>query len=305
MRVFIAKKGFSGGPRSFKDRLIKQFNKMDDISVVYGGKFDVELALIRSTKKHNKPVVLRLDGCYYEKGRLGANKAIKKAINTADRIIFQSNFSKKMLHNLLKIPNNKMLNSSVIYNGIDLDYVDSIKPRCEKKPMSFACAASWRPNKRPMSIVKGFLEADIKDSILYVIGKNFPKKIKDKRIKYLGNISASDVISVFKSCNYLIHLCHIDSCPNVVIEALACNMLVLHTNLGGTRELVGDRGVELNVDKWRWNFIQSISDNIPRSEVLHGIKSIVDVNSRDVNAFELSIESCAEKYAKVMMGAVK
>ncbi|MAG26970.1 hypothetical protein CMI47_15635 [Candidatus Pacearchaeota archaeon] len=304
MRVFIEKSGLSGGPRAFKDRIIDQFNISDEVKVVHNGEFDVELAFIRSAKKHNKPVVLRLDGCYYEKGRLGGNKAIKKSIKKADRIIFQSNFSKKMIHKLLKISNDKMLNSSVIYNGIDLDHIESIKPKYKKIPMSFVCAASWRKNKRPMSIVKGFLDADIKDSVLYVIGKDFPKKIKDKRIKYLGDFSKRDVISVFKSCNYLIHLCHIDSCPNVVVEALSCNMLVLHTNLGGTRELVGQHGVELSADKWAWNFIQSISDDVSRSLVSSGINKIISMKSKNIDVTRLSIKSCADRYVSLMREVV-
>jgi len=300
MRVFIERKGLSGGPRSFKDRIIDQFRKMDDVKVVHDGKFDVELAFIRSAKKHNKPVVLRLDGCYYEKGRLGGNKAIKRSIDVADKIIFQSNFSKKMLHKLLNIHDRKMKNSHVIYNGIDLDYINSIKQKYDKKPMSFACAASWRKNKRPMSIVKGFLRADIKDSVLYVMGKDFPKKIKDRRIKYMGDISRDDVISVFKSCNYLMHLCHIDSCPNAVIEALACNMLVLHTNLGGTRELVKGSGVEIDVDKWDWGIINSVLDNVELDLVSSGIRSISERYSEHNVNRDLSIVDCALKYAKVL-----
>jgi len=299
MKILI-RKGLSAGPRAFKDRIIGALSAMDGIKVVRDGKFDVELAFINISKMHKKPVVLRLDGCYYENGRMGANRGIEKSANRANRLIFQSEFSKKMFKKLLKVNPKKIKDSSVIYNGIDLGYIKSIPPKTEKVPLSFVCAASWRKNKRPLSIINGFLRADLDGSILYVIGDNFPKKIKDPRIKYLGAISKSEVIGVLKSCNFLLHLCHVDSCPNIVVESLACGLSVLHTNLGGTKEMVGKHGINMEVDSWNWKPIKSVTDNISRDVVADGINRLINVKGEIFNDDFLSIENCANKYMKVI-----
>ena len=147
MKVLIHKKGLSGGPRSFKDRIIKSLNSIADVKVVHDGKFDVELAFIRINKRHRRPVVLRLDGCYYESNRMGTNKEILRSINNSNSLIFQSEFSKKMFRKLLKLNSKRISRSRVIHNGIDLDYTNSIDPKYEKVPLSFACAADWRTTK--------------------------------------------------------------------------------------------------------------------------------------------------------------
>ena len=304
MKVLIHKKGLSGGPRSFKDRIIKSLNSIADVKVVHDGKFDVELAFIRINKRHRRPVVLRLDGCYYESNRMGANKEILRSINNSNSLIFQSEFSKKMFRKLLKLNSKRISRSRVIHNGIDLDYTNSIDPKYEKVPLSFACAADWRTNKRPLSTLNGFLNADLDGSILYVMGKNFPKKVRDPRVRYLGAVSKEDVIGVLKSCNFLLHLCHVDSCPNIVVESLACGLSVLHTNLGGTRELVGRNGINIKFDSWNWKPIKSVRDNIPGDIVTDGNGRLISLKKGKIDMDSLSMKTCASKYVEVMRSVV-
>ena len=61
-----------------------------------------------------------------------------------------------------------------------------------------------------------------------------------------------------------LHLCHIDSCPNIVIEGLCCGLNVLCSNLGGTQEIVGENGVVLRADKmWSGQYLPKTNlDNI-------------------------------------------
>jgi glycosyltransferase involved in cell wall biosynthesis len=153
----------------------------------------------------------------------------------------------------------------IIYNGVDLDYIKNIEPNKEIEPDSFVSCARWDPNKRPLSMIKGFLEADTKKH-LYIIGgtgiegrgKNLGQKYKSKYIHFLGEKSNKETISIMKSCKYLIHLAFIDICPNIVIEGLSCGLNVLCTNLGGTPELVGNNGIILNVDKfWKGKYLKN------------------------------------------------
>jgi len=299
IKVFIQTQKFKGGPAVFRDRLIKSLNKFDDIEVAtdINKKFDIELAFIRKIFKHNKPYILRLDGCYYEENRKSGNRGVEKAILGAKYLIFQSNFSFQLLQKVLNISEKiNEDNYSIIHNGIDLNYINKIEPSNKIEPGSFVTCAKWRPNKRPKSTIKGFLEANI-GKHLYIIGdegiggKKIDKKYESKYIHVLNKKSNEKVISIMKACDYQLHLCHIDSCPNIVLEGLCSGLNVLCSNLGGTKELVQSDGIVLKADKmWGGRYLKPTNlDNIKSTLVAEGIhklikrKTIPDSSKFDIN----------------------
>ena len=324
IRVFIQTDKFKGGVDIFRSRLIGALNKLEDIEVVtnFDKKFDVELAFIRRIYKHNKPIVLRLSNCYYFKGyKPWNNKPIAKAITKSSHIVFQSKFAYKLLDRVLRIGHLGLMDHcdhSIIYNGVDLDYINEIEPNDKIIPGSFITCARWDPNKRPLSTIKGFLKANTKRH-LYVIGdkgvegvgKKLGQKYKDnKYIHFLGSLSNREVISAMKSCEYQIHLSFIDICPNIVLEGLSCGLKVLCTNLGGTPELVGNRGVVLNTDKF-WPHpkrylkkrIEDL-DNLKSRTVADGIEKLMKHKnvSSDTN---FDINEVAKRYERVIKKVLK
>jgi len=315
VKVFIQTDKFKGGPAVFRSRLISELNKFEDIKVVnnINDKFDIELAFIRKVYKHNKPYILRVDGCYYQGGRKSGNKALEKAILNSRHTIFQSNFSFELCKRILNINSivNNESNYSIVYNGIDLNYVSKIKPDKKIKQGSFVACARWRENKRTFSILKGFLKAKT-ERHLYMIGdiglgenssyKSKLKKYKSEYIHIMGKKSQEETLAILKACDYQIHLCHIDSCPNIVIEGLSCGLNVLCSNLGGTKELVRDNGIVLNVDKmWDGKYLSSSVklDGVKKGAVAKGIKKLMDIKTKpDINRFD--IKFVVEKYVKII-----
>jgi len=318
IKVLIQTDNFKGGPAIFRSRLITAFNKFEDIEVVNNidDKFDIELAFIRKTKKHNKPYILRTSSCYYfSKYKPWNNKPIAKAIKEADHVIFQSKFAYKLLNRVLRLESRNLIkkNYSIIYNGIDLDYVNKIEAAKNIEPGSFITCARWDPNKRPVSTMKGFLEADTKRH-LYVIGgrgvegrgKNLGKKYKNsKYIHFLGEKTNEELISIMKACNYQIHLSFIDICPNIVIEGLSCGLNILCTNLGGTSELVGENGVILKVDKfWKTRYLKKRIenlDNVKSNIVAMGINKLLKKKERN-NIIVFDMKSIVKKYINIIKG---
>ena len=315
IQVFIQTDKFKGGPAVFRSRLISELNKFEDIKIVNNvkNKFDVELAFIRKVYKHDKPYVLRVDGCYYQKGRQSGNRALEKAILGAKHIIFQSGFSFDLCRKILDISSviNNKNNYSIVHNGIDLDYVRGIKPDKNIKPGSFVACARWRDNKRTFSIIKGFLKAKT-GRHLYMIGdiglgenssyKSKLKKYKSEYVHILGKKSQEETISILKACDYQMHLCHIDSCPNIVVEGLSCGLDVLCSNLGGTRELVGSNGVVLNADKmWSGRYLSSSIklDNLKKEVVADGIKKLMKVEIKP-DLLKFDIKKVAKKYVEII-----
>ncbi|KKM68460.1 hypothetical protein LCGC14_1460630 [marine sediment metagenome] len=315
IRVFIQTGVFQGGPAVFRSRLIKSFKKIDDIKVVknVNEKFDIELAFIRQVYEHDKPYILRADGCYYEENRKNLNKNIKEAMKKARYIIFQSESSFKLCDHVLGIEEKmkeRGIGHSIIHNGIDLEYIKKIKPAKDVAPGSFITCAGWRPNKRPNSTIEGFIRADT-GRYLYIIGeegfskgqkisKNYWEQ-RSKYIKVLGKRKNKEIISIMKTCSYQLHLCHIDSCPNAVIEGLSCGLNVLYTNLGGTYELVKENGVVLNVDKpWKTKYMKSTNlDNISPDIVAEGIHKLLKMKERSKRK-DLDIDEVAKEYANVI-----
>ena len=315
IKVFIQTGVFQGGPAVFRKRIIPFLNEDPDLEIVnnINKKFDVELAFIRQVYKHNKPYILRADGCYYEESRKNLNKNIKVAMSGAKHIIFQSKFSFDLCNQVLGVKEKmkkRGMSYSIIYNGIDLKTVEKIEKNKDIEPGSFITCAGWRPNKRPISTIEGFIKANT-GRHLYIIGdEGFSKgqKIskdyweqKSKYLHVLGKKSNKKIISIMKACDYQLHLCHIDSCPNAVVEGLSCGLNVLCTNLGGTKELVGNNGVVLNVDsRWEGKYLKSKNlDNINPDIVAEGIHKLLKIKERPKRR-DLDISKVVKEYVKII-----
>jgi len=316
IKVFIQTEKFDGGPSIFRSRLINALNKFEDIKIVtnINDKFDVELAFIRKVFDHKKPYILRVDGCYYEKRRKKGNIVLREAILKSEYLIFQSYFSLKLCNHILDIEKKIKIEEkdySVIYNGIDLDYIKNIKPDKNIEYGSFVSCAGWRPNKRPLSMIRGFLEANTGRHLYMIGGAGFSgnkidKKYNSKYIHILGEKSNKDTISIMKACDYQIHLCHIDSCPNSVIEGMVCGLNVLCTNLGGTPELVKNNGVILNVDKfWKGRYLNNKNlDMVSSSVISSGIIELLK-NKQKLDVLQFDINSVAARYREVIKKVIK
>jgi len=324
IKVLIQTNKFGGGgPDTFRSRLIKAIKKTDEIDVVENikKKFDIELSFIRKTEKHNKPYILRASNCYYlDKYKIWNNKPIARSIKDADYIIFQSEFGYKLYNRVLRLESRKLIRNGykIIHNGIDVDYLKNIEPSREIEPGSFVACARWDSNKRLHSMIKGFIEADVKKH-LYIIGgfgiedrkrkmKDVFKKYNSQHVHILGEKTNEETISIMKAGDYFVHLAFIDICPNVVIEALSCGLNVLCTNLGGTSELVGDNGIVLKVDKfWETKYLKKNIEDLDKLKskvVAEGINKIIKIKKSDFRN-DFDINKIAKKYIDIIKERIK
>ena len=203
-----------GGRQGFLAMLAA--NLSDKHSCVIVGekdKSDIHLNSISGKIKKGSINVLRIDGIYYDKERLSKNKSIVKSAKEHDHVVFQSEFSKI---NFEKLTNNKVKNS-VIFNGTERRSTASISDN-----KMIACSAKWRVNKR----LEGLVEA------VAIARKNTKENIKLKVIGdpdcslpefciNTGHIDNKMVQKELSGCQAFAHICHIESCPNSVVEALS------------------------------------------------------------------------------------
>lgn len=287
--------------RSSRNRGSSHF--LDQLSIALQGmghelvdrKPDITLCTVHLTNPHRCPAVVRLDGIYYDREREGMNKPIVAALAKAHGVIYQSQFSKKMIKHMLRLPK---VHNAVIHNGVDRSaYSKLTKER--KSDHTFVSCAHWRINKRPKEIAQAFLDANIPDSLLYMIGE-MPKEfiVKDPKIIYLGSQDRKEVLQTYKNSDYMIHICHIDSCPNSVVEGLGAGLPVVCNNVSGTPEIVGQSGIIADLDpEFDFKFVKNM-DSLPKinhEKLVEAIQSITKAGLT-IDRPDLDIRASAQQY---------
>ena len=189
-------------------------------------------------------------------------------------------------------------NYTIIHNGFDpkaYDGIDTYKFGFSK--MLIACA-KWRPLKRPRSIAKGFIESNIKDAVLVMIGDISPRdKIKHENVKYVGKVNPPKIFKYYVSCDGVIHISRLDACPNVVVEGIVAKKPIICNNTGGTPEVVMDSGVVLDIDP-TFNyqmFKMKKPDSVKPSIIAQGINKLFSKKWL-INRNDLHMCNCAKKY---------
>lgn len=239
------------GVSNFLTLLRSEIRKRPGIKIVgHDEPSDIHLAVIHTLKKKSMNVI-RIDGVYYDKNRTarGSNRPIMKAMRYANGVIFQSKWSETFA---LRMLTTRVRKSAIIWNGGDGNYARSIPKHGSNFDKLFVCCAHWRPNKRLAAIAEAVLlarEKTGKNFGLRIIGDYTDKIPSHSCISSCGNVSHKESVRLIAQSDCMVHVCHIDSCPNVVIEALLAGMPVVCNNIGGTPEIVKQDGIIAEIDK--------------------------------------------------------
>lgn len=199
---------------------------------------DVQLSMIRIEQHSALPIVVRLDGVYYDLATtyMDRNIRISASHSMADGIVYQSAYGKGLCEYYLE-PKKPKAVSRVIFNGIKKSKVK----RRKHKGMNIVVASVWRRHKRLKEIIEVFLlfASARRDVYLYILGDLCDNVVvKDPRIFYYGTVKYSKMKDIYEIADLHIHLSKRDNCPNTVIEAIGAGIPVLTTNLcGGAAEV--------------------------------------------------------------------
>lgn len=197
--------------------------------------------------------VLRLDGIYFNSAQdwRAMNAPIKQSYDLADAVVVQSRFNQELVFKYF----GERDNVYVIHNGTTLALIDSILPEnlSTSKENTWMCASSWRPHKRLAENIRYFQQYATDDSVLLVAGKDaqiWAPDLEDSRIRLVGDLQWSEMISLMKSSGHFLHLALLDHCPNVVVDARACGCQVICAASGGTREIAGKNAIVIKDIDW-------------------------------------------------------
>tara|TARA_A100001515_G_scaffold145037_3_gene151476 strand:+ start:3659 stop:4570 length:912 start_codon:yes stop_codon:yes gene_type:complete len=287
----------NSGPNKFTRTLFNQLIKDEKVTLCSQELADVEFCLIQQQVHKVKPMVLRLDGIWFNSDQdyNKQNEPIKFSYENADAVIFQSEFNKKLTEKWF----GKHHNSHVIHNAADLELIRSANARFwdtkfGKNTEVWSCASSWRPHKRLNDNIRYFLEFAPKDAIFAIagaLGMDDAKKIpNDKRIVLMGDLDYMSLLSLYKRSSTFVHLAYLDHCPNVVVDAQAAGCKIICSMSGGTNEVVSDGIV---IYEKTWDFSPTRLYYPPPME---WIKIEKKINYEEKS----TIVNCAEKYFNVM-----
>jgi len=195
------------------------------------------------------------------------------------------------------------LSLQYIQNGVDTEkfkclnkddiYKLKIKLKISSDKKIFITVGSLISRKDMETVIKGFkLFNSDKTSILLIAGEGPEKEnlqfISDDNIVFLGNIS--NVVEYLQISDCFISASLAEGLPNTVLEAMACGLPTILSDIPSHRELYENEKVE----------IFSIKDDIKLSKLL----KIIDLAKQKEISLKLinnhfSAKSMSEKYQKI------
>ena len=240
-----------GGTAKFQ-RLVTRFpNRPADFTLLYLGSSwlprDLR-PLLWIARRRGAPVVVNQNGVGYP-AWAGAdtddvNRPLRRALLAAEHVLYQSEFCKRSADLFLGEPPGEW---EVLPNAVDVEHFspaaepppdgpvlllggDQLQPyRLELALRTFALSRPRHPGAR--LLVSGH-HAVPPEPLLAELG------LRDA-VELVGGYSQAEAPSLLRRAHLLLHATVNDSCPSVVIEAMACGLPVVHPASGGTVELVG------------------------------------------------------------------
>ncbi len=251
------------GPKTFMRRLKAAIRRRGCAGVRSAWLPGYDIGLFKSSRKtpFSKPFVLRVDGIYYDlEETLGSNERLNapifRSIERASGVVFISDFSRQLVFRFYKELDKPW---TVIHNAVDTeafrpegsDHRNELGIGPDERVL--VAAAHWRGWKRLRDIVDLFLRVQTvrpEPMRLLILGGDPDHRVEHERVHYVGEIPASRLASWYRTGDLYLHLAWLEACGNTQVEAMACGLPVLCTNLGGIGETVrkADGGIVSEAD---------------------------------------------------------
>jgi glycosyltransferase involved in cell wall biosynthesis len=255
----------AGGMVKFQ-RLQAAFpNRPRDFNLVYLGSSTLPLdwrMVLRLAARRHARVVVNQDGVAYpawageRTERLNAR--VRELLAAADHVVYQSAFCKRAADEFVGEPRGPW---EVLPNAVDTRaFAPADRPpergpvlllagdqtqayRLETALRTLALVARHEPDAR--LLVTGSLVEDGGRRVLDELGLA-------GRVELTGRYAQRDAPALYRRAHLLLHTKRNDPCPNVVLEALACGLPVVHSASGGVPELVGEEAGVGVPDEGSW-----------------------------------------------------
>jgi len=231
-------------------------NRPRDFNLLYLGSSSLpadEQAVIRVANKRRASIVVNQNGVAYP-GWAGArtdelNDRLRTVLRRADHVVYQSEFCKAAADRFLGPSQGGW---EVLHNAVD---TTEFTPADEPPPgplMLLLGGDQFQPYRLGTALRTIALLPEVRllvTGALIEDGHALAEQLGVAgRVLFTGRYAQRDAPAVYRRAHALLHPKVNDPCPNVVLEALACGLPVVHSESGGTPELVGDAGVGVGSD---------------------------------------------------------
>ncbi len=251
-RVPGAGEPVAGGTAKFQ-RLATRFpNHPTDFTLLYLGSTwlprDLR-PLLRLARRRGAPVVLNQNGVGYPgwagEGTAAFNRPIRRALEAADHVLYQSAFCKRSADEWVGTPSGSW---EILHNAVDVDHITPAERAPGGGPVILLGGDQYQAYRLELGLrALASLLRTHPDAELLVTGRlAVPVEplaselgVLD-RVQVLGRYSQREAPDVFRSAHVLLHTKVNDPCPSLVLEAMASGLPVVYPASGGVPELVGD-----------------------------------------------------------------
>ena len=79
------------------------------------------------------------------------------------------------------------------------------------------------------------------DEFIKILKKKFRKKASFENIKFLGKLTATELVTQLSNANFYVHPSYMENSPNSICEAMVLGMPIVATNVGGLESLITDK----------------------------------------------------------------
>ena len=258
--------GSRGGPRVKVLRLQQRFpEQIFGFNLVYALSNYPYLNSVatRQIKRSGIPLVLNQNGVYapgwYGVGWQERNLANANIYQNCDYVFWQSNFARNSSRKFLSLNEPP---GEILYNAVDLSLFQPSKRATNLQDYRFLLAGNFSSlsnfyqieaclkalalikNRCHITVVLAGLSRDL-ERISFRLAKSL--KVEGS-LQFVGKFSQKDCPQLMQSIDTYLALKFQDTCPNLVIEALASGVPVIYSATGGTMELVSEQsGIGLHV----------------------------------------------------------
>jgi glycosyltransferase involved in cell wall biosynthesis len=255
-RVPLPGEPVAGGMVKFQ-RLQAAFpNRPRDFNLLYLGSSSLpadEQEVIRLAQRRGAPIVLNQNGVAYpgwaRERTDELNGRLRAVLRAADHVVFQSEFCRAAADRFLGEPRGS---SEVLPNAVDTSVFTPAAAAPAGGPVLLLGGdqTEWYRTETALRtlahlpgmrlLVTGSIVGDAR-TLIDELGLG-------DRVVLVGRFAQRDAPALYRRAHLLLHPKVNDPCPNVVLEALACGLPVVHAASGGTPELVGEAGVAVPSD---------------------------------------------------------
>jgi glycosyltransferase involved in cell wall biosynthesis len=244
-----------GGMVKFQ-RLQEAFpHRPRDFNLLYLGSSSLpsdERMVIRLAQRREAPIVLNQDGVAYPGWAAGhteeLNARLRHVLVSSQHVVYQSAYCKRAADHFLGAPPGPW---EILYNAVDTGaFTPGAVPAGD--PVLLLGGDQTQVYRLRVGLETLVLLPTVRllvagSVVADAAGLARELGVED-RVELVGRYAQRDAPSLYRRAHVLLHTKVNDPCPNVVLEALACGVPVVHSASGGTPELVGGGGIGVASD---------------------------------------------------------